>query len=116
MEDLEKEVHHLCGERYKHTANEHHRWGFQKGSIVLGNQHVAIEKSRVQNIITGKEVPLKTYQRFQDLKIFAKQAFVEGLKKVSQRDYKKGLSTIANSFGLRKVPGFFWQLSAPNSG
>ncbi|MGZ3746680.1 MAG: transposase, partial [Pseudobdellovibrionaceae bacterium] len=35
-------------------------------------------------------------------KLFEQQVFAEGLKKVSQRDYEKGLSTIANSFGFKK--------------
>lgn len=102
IQELEKEVDQLCGERYRHTQNENHRWGSQKGSIVLGNQHVAIEKDRVRNATTGKEVKLKTYEQFQDPKLFEQQVFAEGLKKVSQRDYEKGLSTIANSFGFKK--------------
>jgi len=102
IQELEKEVDQLCGERYRHTQNENHRWGSQKGSIVLGNQHVAIEKDRVRNSITGKEVRLKTYEQFQDPGLFEQQVFNEGLKKVSQRDYEKGLSTIANSFGFKK--------------
>lgn len=102
FQELEKEVDQLCGERYRHTQNENHRWGSQLGSIVLGNQHVAIEKDRVRNAVTGKEVPLKIYEQFQDPKLFEQQVFAEGLKKVSQRDYEKGLSTIAGSFGFKK--------------
>jgi transposase-like protein len=102
MQELEKEVDQLCGDRYRHTIDQNHRWGSQKGSVVLGNQHVAIEKPRVRNAATGKEVRLKTYDDFQNPKLFEQQVFNEGLKKVSQRDYEKGLSTIANSFGFKK--------------
>jgi transposase-like protein len=45
---------------------------------------------------------LKVYEDFQNPKLFEQQVFAEGLKKVSQRDYEKGLSTIANSFGFKK--------------
>lgn len=102
IEDLEKEVDQLCGQRYRHTAEPNHRWGSQKGSIVLGNQHVAIERPRVRSSASGKETRLQTYEDFQDPKLFQQQVFAEGMKKVSQRDYEKGLTTIANSFGFKK--------------
>jgi putative transposase len=102
IQELEKEVDQLCGDRYLHTQDQNHRWGSQKGSIVLGNQHVAVEKPRVRSAATGKEVRLKTYDDFRDPKLFEAQVFAEGLKKVSQRDYEKGLSTITNSFGFKK--------------
>lgn len=101
IQELEKEVDQLCGARYRHSSDQNHRWGSQKGSIVLGNQHVAIEKPRVRSS-AGKEVQLKVYEDFQNPKLFEEQVFAEGMKKVSQRDYEKGLSTIANSFGFKK--------------
>ena len=102
IQELEKEVDQLCGDRYRHTADQNHRWGSQKGSIVLGNQQVALERPRVRSSATGKEIKLQTYEDFQDPKMFEQKVFAEGLKKVSQRDYEQGLSTIANSFGFKK--------------
>ena len=102
IQELEKEVDQLCGDRYRHTVDQNHRWGSQKGSIVLGNQQVALERPRVRSAATGKEVKLQTYEDFQDPKMFEQKVFAEGLKKVSQRDYEQGLSTIANSFGFKK--------------
>ena len=102
IQELEKEVDQLCGRRYRHSDDQNYRWGSQKGSIILGNQHVAIEKPRVRSAGSGKEIRLQTYEDFQDPKIFESKVFAEGLKKVSQRDYEKGLSTIAGSFGFKK--------------
>lgn len=102
IQELEKEVDQLCGKRYRHSEDQNNRWGSQKGSIVLGNQHVAVEKPRVRSTTSGQEVQLKVYEEFQNPKLFEQQVFAEGLKKVSQRDYEKGLSTIANSFGFKK--------------
>lgn len=102
IQELEREVDELCGTRYRHSEDQNHRWGSQKGSIVLGNQHVAIERPRVRSAVSGKEIRLQTYEDFQDPKIFESKVFAEGLKKVSQRDYEKGLSTIAGSFGFKK--------------
>ena len=94
------EVEQLCGERYKH-GKLNQRWGDQKGSIVLANQQIAVPKLRVRSK-DGVEVPLKTYEEFQDPRLFNQAVFTEGLKRVSQRDYEKGVTKIANSFGFKK--------------
>jgi transposase-like protein len=99
LAQLESEVASLCGAHYEH-GKENQRWGSQNGSIILGNQHVALERPRVRG--QGGEVRLKTYEQFQDPKLFNQAVFTEGLKKVSQRDYAKGVQKIANSFGLEK--------------
>jgi len=100
MQELEREVDSLCGSRYKH-GKINQRWGTQEGSIILANQHVAIEKPRVRSK-DGAEVSLKTYADFQDPKLFEQAVFTEGIKRVSQRDYEKGVTKIASSFGFKK--------------
>jgi transposase-like protein len=100
ISECEREVTKLCGERYRH-GKLNSRWGSQNGSIVLANQRVALEVPRVRGK-DGKEVRLQTYEDFQDPKLFDNAVFVEGIKKVSQRDYEKGLPKIANSFGFKK--------------
>jgi transposase-like protein len=100
MEDCDREVNLLCGDRYKH-GKVAQRWGTQNGSIVLGNQHVAVERKRMRGK-DGKEIPLQTYENFQDPKLFEQSVFNEGIKRVSQRDYEKGIPIIANSFGFKK--------------
>jgi len=99
MKQCLREVEELCGARYKH-GKQNQRWGDQKGSIVLANQQVAVPKLRVRS--KDGEVPLKTYEEFQDPRLFDQAVFTEGLKRVSQRDYEKGVMKIANSFGFKK--------------
>lgn len=100
MQEIAREVGSLCGSRYEH-GKINQRWGTQRGSIVLANQHVAIEKPRVRSK-DGREVSLQTYQDFQDPHLFEQAVFTEGIKRVSQRDYEKGVAKIANSFGFKK--------------
>lgn len=100
LQECLSEVEQLCGERYKH-GKQNQRWGDQKGSIILANQHVAVPKLRVRSK-SGVEVPLKTYEDFQDPERFDQAVFTEGLKRVSQRDYAKGVTKIASSFGFKK--------------
>jgi putative transposase len=100
MQEIEREVTGLCGGRYVHgKANQ--RWGTQNGSVIMANQHIAIERPRVRSK-DGREMNLKTYSDFQDPKLFEQAVFTEGIKKVSQRDYEKGVTKIANSFGFKK--------------
>lgn len=101
FKELNDEVKTLCGERYSRSG-EFSRWGSQDGSIVFGKQNIAIKKDRVRDTILNQEIPLKTYERFQDPALFRESVFVEGLKKVSQRDYRRGLPQIASSFGISK--------------
>jgi len=100
IRQVESEVDELCGKRYQ-RGFDNHRWGEQAGSIVLGNQQVAITKPRVRGK-DCKEVVLETYEQFQDPELFEQSVFSEGLKRVSQRDYEKGLQKIGSSFGFKK--------------
>jgi transposase-like protein len=100
IKECEREVEELCGKRYQH-GKQNQRWGDQKGSIILANQQVAVPKLRVRSKVGG-EVPLKTYEEFQDPRLFNQAVFTEGLKRVSQRDYETGVTKIANSFGFKK--------------
>jgi len=97
--EMEKEVVELSGNRHTRTGSAS-RWGAQSGSIILGNQRVAIQKQRLRD--ENGEVNLSTYERFQDPKLFDDQVFNEGMKHVSQRDYEKGLPKIAASFGVSR--------------
>lgn len=100
IRQLEREVDELCGPFYKH-GKFNRRWGSQKGSIIMANHHIALEHPRVRDK-AGNEVPLKIYKEFQDPRLFERAVFVEGLRRVSQRDYEKGVTKIANSFGFKK--------------
>lgn len=100
MQDLDREVEQLCGSRYS-RGQANSRWGSQEGSVIIANHHVAIERPRVRSK-DGREVKLQTYEDFQDPRVFEQAVFTEGIRRVSQRDYEKGVSKIANSFGFKK--------------
>jgi putative transposase len=99
--ELTAEVEALCGQRHSRGTSAQ-RWASQPGSIQFANQRVAIKKPRVRDVKTNREIPLYTYARFQDPSLFDENVFQQGLKKVSQRDYEKGLPKIAQSFGISK--------------
>lgn len=96
----EQEVEAICGPRHARGHGQYDRWTPQRGSIVLGGQRVAVVKPRVRG--PEGERGLETYADFQDPAQFDNQVFQEGLRRVSQRDYAKGLPKIAASFGFSK--------------
>jgi transposase-like protein len=100
LAQCEAEVAKICGQRHARGRELLSRWGPQAGSIYLGGQKVAVQKPRVRGA-EGEHV-LSTYERFQDPKLFDQQVFQEGIRRVSQRDYEKGLPKIAASFGMSK--------------
>jgi len=101
--DLERELEKLCGKRYSHSNHPMTRWGNQPGSIILGGQRVALHRPRVRDRASNEEVIPQTYARFQDPGHFDRSVFQEGIKRVSQRDYEKGMKKIAASFGVSKA-------------
>lgn len=101
MAQLNAEVATLCGPRHS-QGEDNQRWGRQAGSIILANQKVRVEKPRVRGRKSKKEVPLPFYETFQSPEIFDEKVFADGLRKVSQRDYEKGVSKIGASFGFTK--------------
>lgn len=98
----EAEVEALCGAKGKHTDHPQSRWTTQKGSIHLGGQQVAVMHQRVRDTKANREVELPIYRRFQEPALFDRAVFTEGLKRVSQRDYAKGLPQVAGAFGFSK--------------
>lgn len=98
----EAEVEALCGPKGKHTEHPNSRWTPQKGSIYLGGQKVAMECHRVRDTAANREVEVPIYRRFQDPAQFDRAVFVEGIKRVSQRDYAQGVPQVAGAFGFSK--------------
>ena len=99
---MEVEIQTLCGPKGKHTEHPYSRWTSQPGSVYLGPQKFALKHQRLRNTATNEEVDLPIYRRFQDKNVFDRKVFIEGIKRVSQRDYAKGIPELAGAFGFSK--------------
>lgn len=99
--ELENEVNELCGDRYTHSTGAA-RWGKEDGSVYLGGHKIAIERPRVRDVESNREVKLPSYERYRDPGIFEEKVFHEGLRHVSQRDFEHGVEKIGGSFGFKK--------------
>jgi transposase-like protein len=102
---LEEEVSMLSGPRYSHdkpNLGAFSRYGFNPGSVRVGDKKVAIDVPRVMNNRTGT---FETLQRYTDLKQLDEPTdqLVHGvLYGLSTRDYHRVVDHLAESFGLSK--------------
>ena len=99
---LQNEISELAGERYS-RGNEIKRWGFNPGSIFLGDQKVKLQIPRARNPRTKEEAVLSTYTSLQDTKQLDDMAFSRVMHGMSQRNYEKAAIHVPETFGIKKT-------------
>lgn len=100
---MDGEVTQLVGKPYGREG-EMSRWGSQPGFVQLGGQKVHVQRPRVrERTATGtREVPLKSYLKFQHSGDRAIRVFREFLAQVSTRDYAGAIETMRAGYGISK--------------
>ena len=63
------------------------RWGFNAGSVYLGDQKVAVRVPRLRS--AGGEIALESYRRFQEPQTLDEITLRRVLQGVSQRRYEE---------------------------
>lgn len=97
---MEQERDHLAGKRYdRRTAVD--RWGKQNGYVVVGGQKAPVNRPRLREK-NGKEVPLSSYERFQDSHRRTQAVFQRLVSGLSCRNYPQAIETICEGYGISK--------------
>lgn len=96
---LQKEVREWVGKRYAH-GKENTSWGKQNGSVYLSDQKAPLKVPRIRNKITGREVPLQTYQKLQRPYKEDGQIFKKLLNGLSMRKYQESTEIVPQVFGI----------------
>jgi putative transposase len=101
-EALKEEVESLAGERYARTGRQpgHVRWTSQRGSIYLADQKIPIQVPRVRDRLRNQEVPLQTYERFQQPRALDTGLLHKVLGGLSTREYERCAEAVPEAFGL----------------
>ncbi|RME56765.1 hypothetical protein D6779_10025, partial [Candidatus Parcubacteria bacterium] len=102
-EILEDEVNQLTGPRYSHQKphkGRYYRWGYNPGSIQIGDEKVRLWVPRVYDKETHSHVPLKSYKRLKALKAAGSRLLKRVLLGLSIRDYRSVVQELVDSFGL----------------
>lgn len=99
---LESEVEQIAGPRSSRgQTRQAYRWGVEKGSCVIDGQRVPIARPRIREC-GGKELPLGTYQLFQQVTPAEETVWSNIMRGLSMRDYKLVLQQFMDAYGLEK--------------
>jgi transposase-like protein len=102
---LEDDVSQLSGPRYSHDKPHngvYSRYGFNPGSVRIGDKKVPIDVPRVVNNQTGNFESLASYSELKQLDEPTEQLINGILYGLSTRDYRHVVDHLAESFGLSK--------------
>lgn len=100
---LESEVEQIAGPRScRRQTRQAYRWGVEQGSCLIDGQRVPIARPRVRECGGGKELPLGTYQLFQQVTPAEETVWSNIMRGLSMRDYKLVLQQFLDAYGLEK--------------
>ena len=102
---FEEEVIEYAGERYSHrkpNQGQFSRWGYNPGSVQIGDKRLKMEVPRIRNTDSGKFVPLSSYEQVRQIDTPTDQLLKGVLKGLSMRDYDGVIDYLGEAFGLSK--------------
>lgn len=100
-EVLRDEVISLAGDKYKRNGLPGHvRWTKQKGYVYVGDQRLPIVFQRVRDKRNNKEVPLSSYERFQEPREVDEGLLRRVLHGLSCRNYRECSEAVPGALSL----------------
>ena len=97
--ELQQELEDLTGPKHKHDENLN-RWGWQPGSVYLGEEKFRIEVPRVRDTVKNTEVRLRSYESLQRPGEVDERVMKKILLGLSTRRYEETARNIPEAFGL----------------
>src|SRR3989338_8357642 len=87
-QELMRELASLTGTKHKHDEKLN-RWGWQPGSVYLGEEKFRIEVPRVRDTLKNMEVGLQSYESFQKPRDVDERVMKKILLGMSSRRYEE---------------------------
>jgi transposase-like protein len=100
---LEDEVRNYTGQRYKHDKpnnGQYSRWGYNRGSIKLGQQRIPIDVPRIYDNENNCNKSLESYSKLRELQEIDDRILKAVLLGLSTRDYEPVIKNMMDSFGI----------------
>ncbi|MBP6986616.1 MAG: IS256 family transposase [Alphaproteobacteria bacterium] len=88
----------MSGEDYQPIKKGLKKWGFQKGSIYIGNSKVGVNHPRLRE--NEEEVPMRLYERLKKTGEFSDEILAKALRGLSGRKYGETVGDLAQGFGI----------------
>ena len=102
---LEEEITQKAGARYTHDKpfdGRYSRWGFNPGSVRIGDQKLKIDVPRLYDNDQAKNAMLDRYEDLKQLPEPTEQLIQGVLLGLSMRDYAKVIDHLGEGFGMSK--------------
>lgn len=100
---LQDEVEQKAGEKYtraKPFDGRFSRWGYNPGSVRIGEEKVKMEIPRLYDNKTEETVGLENYQKLKEIELPSQQLLKKIILGLSEHDYKTVTQQAIESFGL----------------
>jgi putative transposase len=100
---LQTAVKEQAGEKYcriKPAQGNYSRWGFNPGSVRIGNQKLSVAVPRIIDKASGTVDNIPLYDHLKELPEQKEEMVMSVLKGLSTRDYSQVASQLLDSFGL----------------
>jgi transposase-like protein len=78
-----------------------HKWGFQGGSVFLGEQKMKVSRPRLRS--GDEEVPIQLYEKIKHPGEFSDEMLARALRGLSGRKYKETITALADGFGISRT-------------
>ena len=101
-EELQLEVTELAGNRYSRGKTRKKRWGYNPGSVYLGDQKVSIRVPRVRDVEKDQEVCLTSYEALQDARVIDDRIFRQVINGISTQRYERAAELVPQTFGIKR--------------
>lgn len=102
---FEEEVIDKAGARYSHNkpnSGRYSRWGYNPGSVQIGDKKLKMEVPRIKDTTAGKFCGLESYEKVKRIDEPTDQLLNGVLKGLSMRDYEGVIDYLGEAFGLSK--------------
>lgn len=99
---FEEEVVSKSGERYSRADHDYYRWGYNKGSVRIGDSRLKVEVPRIKNKKDNTFSSLESYSKYRDLPGVSDQLMEGVLLGLSTRNYDRVIDNLGEGFGLSK--------------
>ena len=100
---FEDEVKNHTGARYSHNKpknGRYSRWGFNPGSVKLGNQRIPVSVPRMYDNKARSNKSLHTYDKLREIGEVSDTVLKAMILGLSTRDYEPVVKNLLDSFGL----------------
>src|SRR3989338_4624657 len=95
---MQIEREQIAGMDYHPSREGLKKWGFQEGSIYLGDQKVKVAHPRLRAY--DAELALSSYERLKKPKEFSEEMLLRAMRGLSGRKYRETVTDLGEEFGI----------------